>query len=107
MIANRNGVIINVTSTWGRSTSSGVAPYCTTKFGQEGMTLSLSDDLVGTGVAAVAVNPGVIDTEMLKTAFGASAQHYCKPREWAKVALPFFLQLNEGDSGKRLTVPHC
>lgn len=106
MIANRTGVVVNVTSTWGRSTSSGVAPYCTTKFGQEGMALALSDDLAGTGVAAVSVNPGIIDTDMLETVFGSSAHHYWKPSEWAKVALPFFLQLDESDSGKQLSVLH-
>ena len=38
MIARKSGVVVNVSSTWGRSTSREVAPYCATKWAIEGLT---------------------------------------------------------------------
>jgi len=74
VMANRGGVIVNFSSGWGRSTAAGVAPYCATKWGIEGLTRALADELPD-GLAAVAVNPGVIDTDMLRRCFGEVAGH--------------------------------
>ena len=41
MIEEKNGVIINFSSGWGRSTSPEVVPYCTTKWAIEGLSQSL------------------------------------------------------------------
>ncbi len=38
MVAQRRGVIVNFSSTWGRSTSPQEAPYCATKWAIEGLT---------------------------------------------------------------------
>ncbi|RYD39539.1 MAG: SDR family oxidoreductase, partial [Verrucomicrobiaceae bacterium] len=65
MIARGSGVVVNFSSGWGRSTSPEVAPYCCTKWGVEGLTQALSQELPA-GMAAVALNPGIIDTEMLR-----------------------------------------
>ena len=56
-------------------------------------------------MAAVPLNPGIIDTEMLQSAFGSSASSYPSPAEWAKIAVPFLLKLGPKDNGKQLTVP--
>lgn len=42
MIERGNGIIVNFSSGWGRSTSPEVAPYCCTKWGVEGLTQALS-----------------------------------------------------------------
>src|SRR5262245_52378361 len=42
MVARRSGVIVNLSSGWGRSTSPEVAPYCASKFAVEGLTLALA-----------------------------------------------------------------
>ncbi|MDB4358765.1 SDR family NAD(P)-dependent oxidoreductase [Verrucomicrobiales bacterium] len=104
MIAAGSGVIINFSSGWGRSTSSDVAPYCATKWGIEGLTQALAQDLP-TGLAAVAFNPGVIDTAMLQKCFGEEARHYPEPDEWAKVAVPFLESLDASNNGQALTRP--
>lgn len=104
MVARGSGVVVNVSSGWGRSVSAHVAPYCGTKWGVEGLTRALAQELPR-GMAAVPVNPGIIDTEMLRSAFGANASRFLGPDEWARDAVPFFLQLGPKDNGKPLTVP--
>ena len=66
MIAAGEGVIVNFCSTWGRSTSPEVAPYCATKYAIEGLTKALASELPS-GLCAVPFNPGVIHTDMLQS----------------------------------------
>jgi NAD(P)-dependent dehydrogenase (short-subunit alcohol dehydrogenase family) len=103
MIQRGSGVVANFSSGWGHSTSPEVAPYCATKFAIEGLTQALAQELPA-GLAAVAVNPGIIDTEMLRSCFGDSASAYPPPKEWAESAVPFFLALNQRHNGQSLTV---
>jgi NAD(P)-dependent dehydrogenase (short-subunit alcohol dehydrogenase family) len=104
MIARGSGVIVNMSSGWGRSTSPEVAPYCASKWAIEGLTRALAQELPR-GLAAVPLNPGIIDTEMLRTCWGESASKYPSPEEWAGDAIPFLLGLGPKDNGKPLTVP--
>jgi NAD(P)-dependent dehydrogenase (short-subunit alcohol dehydrogenase family) len=104
MIARRNGVIVNFSSGWGRSTDAEVAPYCATKWAVEGLTQSLAQELPP-GMAAVPLNPGIINTAMLQSCFAGGAANYPAPRDWAKTAAPFLLKINSADNGKQLTVP--
>ena len=103
MIARGTGVIVNLSSYWGRSTSPEVAPYCATKWGVEGLTGALSQELPK-NLTALALNPGIIDTEMLRGTFGGKASGYIRPTEWAEAAVPFLLQVGREDNGKQLTV---
>lgn len=104
MRSRGSGVIVNFSSGWGRSTSSGVAPYCATKWGVEGLTQALAQDLPP-GFAAVAFNPGIIDTDMLRCCFGEDASSYGGAEAWAKEAVPFLEALDESDNGASLTCP--
>jgi NAD(P)-dependent dehydrogenase (short-subunit alcohol dehydrogenase family) len=104
MIKAGEGVVVNFSSGWGRSTDAEVAPYCASKWAIEGLTQSLSQELPA-GLAAVALNPGIINTEMLRSCFGGSASSYPPPERWAKTAVPFLLKLEPDDNGKRLTAP--
>ncbi len=103
MVGRKIGVIINLSSGWGRGTSPDVAPYCASKFAMEGLTQSLAQELPA-GMAAVPLNPGVIDTDMLRQCWADSASSYPKAEAWAKVAAPFILQLGPKDNGKSLSV---
>ena len=103
MVKRRGGVIVNFSSGWGRSTDAEVAPYCATKWAIEGLTQALAQELPS-GMAAVPLNPGIVDTDMLQSCFGASASSYPKPEAWAKTAVPFLLKINSADNGKQLTV---
>lgn len=103
MVARRSGVIVNFSSGWGRSTSAEVAPYCATKWAMEGLTQALAQELPS-GMAAVPLNPGIINTDMLRSCFGGSASAYPTAEEWAELAVPFLLKLGARDNGKPLTV---
>ena len=104
MLKRKSGVIVNFSSGWGRSTAAEVAPYCATKWAVEGLTLALAQELPS-GMAAVPLNPGIIDTDMLRSCFGGSASGYPTAEEWAKIAVPFLLKLGALDNGRPLTVP--
>lgn len=103
-IARQSGIIVNISSGWGRSTSPQVGPYCASKWAIEGLTRSLAQELPP-GMAAIPLNPGVIHTEMLETCFGNQAAAYISPQQWAEKAVPFLLQLKPKDNGSPLTVP--
>lgn len=103
MVAAKKGVIVNFSSGWGRSVSPQVAPYCMSKWAIEGLTKALAEELPK-GMAAVPLNPGVIDTEMLRTCFGESAASYSKPDEWAKKAAPFILKLGPKQNGQSVSI---
>ncbi|HEY7314028.1 MAG TPA: SDR family oxidoreductase [Gemmataceae bacterium] len=104
MIARGSGVIVNFSSAWGRSTSPQVASYCASKFAVEGLTQALAQELPR-GLAAVPLNPGIIDTDMLRGCFGDDAGHYPSAAEWSKRAVPFLLKLGRRDNGQSLSVP--
>ncbi len=104
MVARQQGVIVNLSSGWGRSTSPEVAPYCASKYAMEGLTLALAQELPA-GMAAVPLNPGVIDTDMLRQAWNDGAASYPKAEAWARIAAPFILQLGPKDNGQSLSVP--
>ena len=92
MVKVNRGVIVNFSSGWGRSTSAGVAAYCATKWVIEGLTKALAQDLPK-GMAAVPLNPGIIDTDMLRTSFGNAAGTYESPERWAVRAVRKILAL--------------
>jgi NAD(P)-dependent dehydrogenase (short-subunit alcohol dehydrogenase family) len=104
MIARAKGVIVNFSSYWGRSGAADVAPYCAAKWAVEGLTAALAEELPKP-VAAVALNPGVIDTDMLRSCFGDEAGSYLRPAAWAEQAVPFILSLGPEHNGRQLTVP--
>jgi NAD(P)-dependent dehydrogenase (short-subunit alcohol dehydrogenase family) len=103
MVERKRGVVVNVSSGWGRSTAPEVAPYCASKFAIEGLSQSLAQELPR-GMACVPLNPGVIDTDMLRQCWSDDASAYPKPDEWAARAAPFLLKLGAGDNGKSLSV---
>lgn len=104
LIERGSGVIVNFSSGWGRSASSEVAPYCASKWAIEGLTAALAQELPP-GLAAVAFNPGVIDTEMLQSCFGAESDAYPTPDEWVTRAAPFLDSIQAYQNGQALTCP--
>jgi NAD(P)-dependent dehydrogenase (short-subunit alcohol dehydrogenase family) len=103
MVKRKQGVIVNLSSGWGRTTSPEVGPYCATKYAIEGLTLALAQELPK-GMAAIPLNPGVIDTDLLRSCFGGAAGSYPSPTKWAERAAPFLLRLGPKDNGRSLSV---
>jgi len=104
MISKQSGIIVNFSSTWGRSTAPQAAPYCASKWAIEGLTRALAQELPP-GMAAIPLNPGVIHTDMLETYFGEAAATCTPVKHWVEKAVPFLLGLSPKDNGVPLTVP--
>jgi hypothetical protein len=56
-------------------------------------------------LSAISLNPGIIDTAMLRSCFGDSAKSYISPTEWAKKAVPLLLKFGPADNGKQVEIP--
>ncbi|EAZ23452.1 hypothetical protein OsJ_07145 [Oryza sativa Japonica Group] len=103
MIEKKHGIIVNLSSGWGRSAAAEVAPYCASKWAIEGLTRSLAKELPP-GLAAIALSPGVVNTDMLNSCFGSSASLYQSTEQWAPKAATMILSLGLDDNGSSLTV---
>jgi NAD(P)-dependent dehydrogenase (short-subunit alcohol dehydrogenase family) len=104
LIAAGRGVVLNVSSGWGRSTSPLVAGYCASKHAIEGLSAALAQE-VPRGITVCAVNPGIVDTAMLRSAWGAEAGAYPSAEEWSHGAADFLLAIGPRDHGRPLTIP--
>ncbi|MGF1536473.1 MAG: SDR family oxidoreductase [Elainellaceae cyanobacterium] len=104
LVERGSGIIVNFSSGWGRSTSPEVAPYCASKWAIEGLTRSLAQELPP-GLAAVALNPGVIHTDMLEQCFGSSAASYQSVAAWQSRAVPYLMTLSDRHNGQAVSVP--
>ena len=102
MIKCKKGTIVNFSSGWGRTTSPQVGPYCSSKWAIEGLSKSLAQELPD-GMISVALSPGVIDTDMLRSC-NVNACYYEKPQSWAKRAAPYIMNIKLKDNGASLTI---
>ena len=66
MVEQNYGRIVNISSIWGKISRPNVAAYSATKFGIDGMTLSLANEYASKNILANCVSPGFIDTEMTR-----------------------------------------
>lgn len=81
-----------------------MAPYCASKWAVEGLTRSVAKELPK-DMAIVALNPGVIHTDMLVSCFGPqNMDSYPEPRVWAVKAASMILHLTPADNGASLSV---
>lgn len=105
MVAKQHGIIVNLSSGWGRSTSPNVASYCASKWAIEGLTRAFAQELPP-GMAAIPLSPGIVHTEMLEMCYGDDAASFITPQDWVVSAIPFLLSLTPENNGQPLTVPH-
>ena len=103
MVEAKKGVIVNVTSAWGKSAAKEVAPYCCSKWGLEGLSKALAMELPAP-LACIPLSPGIINTDMLHTAIGDSANLYPSPEQWVDRAATRILSLDRGDNGESIDV---
>jgi 3-oxoacyl-[acyl-carrier protein] reductase len=66
MRAAGRGRFVTVGSISATVGTAGLAPYCASKWGALGLTKSLAEELRGSGLQAMAVLPGSVDTAMVK-----------------------------------------
>jgi 3-oxoacyl-[acyl-carrier protein] reductase len=58
------GIIINVSSALGVAGEANFSAYCASKFGVIGLTQSVADETVGSGIRVYAVLPGAVKTKL-------------------------------------------
>jgi NAD(P)-dependent dehydrogenase (short-subunit alcohol dehydrogenase family) len=88
MIDQRSGSIINVTSSVGRRGRARWGAYAAAKFGLEGLTQVLADELKLYNIRVNSVNPGALATEMRRAAYPDEDQSKLKkPEETTAVYL--------------------
>lgn len=102
MLRRRAGAIVNLSSGWGRVGEAGVAPYCASKFAVEGLTQSLAAEVGPDGLTALALNPGIVNTEMLRAAWPDAAQQYPSPESLAVAWTRLFERLGPELNGRSL-----
>lgn len=100
---HNQGIIINMSSLSGRSAHPLIAPYCASKWGVEGLSKATAQE-VPKGMAIVALDPGIIYTDMLTSCLGDFAPIYQSPQHWASKAATMILNLTALDNGASLTV---
>lgn len=104
MVERGTGLIVNVSSGWGKEGGAHVSPYCTTKFAVEGLTQSLAKELPQ-GMAAVTLDPGPMHTDMLRKFYGQEeASRAPSPEEVAKKIIPILLNIKSSDNGRALSL---
>jgi NAD(P)-dependent dehydrogenase (short-subunit alcohol dehydrogenase family) len=104
MVRRGRGVVVNLSSGCGRGVLPELAPYCATKWAIEGLTRALAAELPA-GMAAVPLNPGIINTDMLQSCWGTGANNYPDAAAWARRAVPMLLRLGPAHNGRPLSVP--
>jgi NAD(P)-dependent dehydrogenase (short-subunit alcohol dehydrogenase family) len=81
MMDQRSGSIINVTSSVGRQGRARWGAYAAAKFGLEGLTQVLADELKLFNIRVNSVNPGALATEMRRAAYPDEDQSKLKKPE--------------------------
>ena len=89
MIKNKSsGVIVNVSSSAGKSGFSHLSAYCASKFGIIGLTESIAKEVAGNNVKVMAICPGGVDTDMIKNmvndGYNLFNRNLMKPQQVAK-----------------------
>lgn len=103
MMARKQGVLTAFSSGAGLRGYRNIGPYCMSKHAVEGVMKSLALEMPE-AMACVPVQPGVINTDMLKSHYGERAEDQASPERWAAVAAPFLLNLGPADNGQSLRI---
>ncbi|MFC1607823.1 SDR family NAD(P)-dependent oxidoreductase [Candidatus Latescibacterota bacterium] len=104
MVEKETGVIIAFSSRAGLKGMKHLVPYCASKWAIEGMMKSIASGLPQE-MAAIPLNPTDINTEMLQKCDVEYAKTMPSATDWAEIAAPFILSLNQAHNGKSITVP--
>jgi NAD(P)-dependent dehydrogenase (short-subunit alcohol dehydrogenase family) len=102
MMVRRDGFVINLISRWGKQIEERLTPYCASKWAVVALTRALAEELVSTGIAAISLNPGIVQTEMLKRYLHNTDEldSYPSADEWAQIAVPPILSFTIQAAGK-------
>lgn len=91
MLAKKSGRFVAIGSISGTMGTPRLAPYCASKWGTVGLVKSLAEELRGTGLQAMCVMPGSVDTDMLRgSGFPPTMQpeHVARIVAWLSLEAP-------------------
>ncbi|MCL4524841.1 MAG: SDR family NAD(P)-dependent oxidoreductase [Acidobacteria bacterium] len=94
MIRRRSGHIINISSLAGKNAFAKGGVYCASKWGLQGMTACMAEDLRGYGIRVSAVCPGTVETEFSPHA-GKDAKKMLQPEDVAHVVAMLVTQAEQ------------
>lgn len=98
------GVVVLFSSRYGRAVNRGLGCYSATKWSTEAISKTLALELQDMGISVVSLDPGIVDTDMLRASNPSGAP--CGERdvkEFAAEICPFMLSLSIADTGRNLT----
>lgn len=93
------GRIVNISSVGGKNANPFMGPYCTTKFGLEGLSESLRRELLPFGVDVVIVAPGAVATPIWDKADSVDINRYANTAYAPALARMKAFMLSIGKSG--------
>lgn len=99
MLAAKTGRIVMIGSISATLGAARQSAYCASKWGLVGFTKSLAEELRGTGLAAMAVLPGSVDTDMLA---GSGFDAQMSPDEVAKLVVYAALEAPSAMNGSAI-----
>lgn len=91
MIRRRSGHIINISSLAGKNAFAGAAAYCASKWGLQGLTYCMAEDLRGYGIRVSVICPGTVQTEFSPHA-GKDPKKMLQPDDVAHVVAMLLTQ---------------
>jgi NAD(P)-dependent dehydrogenase (short-subunit alcohol dehydrogenase family) len=104
MIARRRGHIVNISSLAGKNVFAGGGIYCASKWGLQGLTGCMAEDLRQHGIRVSAVCPGSVHTDFSPHA-GKAAERMLQPDDVAHVVAMLVTQSPTGFASEVLLRP--
>lgn len=105
MVPNGRGMIIGMSSGLGRFGVPRFGVYCASKHGLEGLIKVVAEEHGPDGVVAVAMAPGMVQTEMLKQAMlGADVSEHQTPEDTAAGFVRFVTSTSSEVNGASLDI---
>lgn len=104
MIARRRGHIVNISSLAGKNVFAGGAIYCASKWGLQGLTGCMAEDLRQYGIRVSAVCPGSVHTDFSPHT-GKAAERMLQPDDVAHVVAMLVTQSPTGFASEVLLRP--
>ena len=105
MKEKRAGAVLWLTSGLGRFGLPHYGAYCASKHAVEGLMKVLAEEAGESGVVSAAIAPGMVQTDMLKTALGTDdVREHQTPESTAKAFLAFTAELSAEHNGQSLDI---
>ena len=107
LVEQDEGAIVNTSSVFGLAGVPNQSAYCSAKFAVRGFTDAVRQELRGTGVTAINVHPGGINTNIVRNARLAKDPEG-RGRTHEQIAAEFAaITMTEPDKGRRDHPPRC